>query len=140
MHERVGRLVADIANPQIGSDALAQVGIYHTDGIFTVERGEAVLFCEGHEFFANHGLVGDEGFVEIVGEMQVAAGFPETDGWRLLKFAFEGNLRAHVEKKSEVWRQREIVDAMKISVIESANGGADDECVVVAVGKDNHSG
>src|SRR5579859_5333594 len=98
MDEGVRGPVTDIPDAQVGCDSLTEIRIDRANRILAVQGGEPVMLGEVHEFLAKHRLIADERIVEIVGEMQVAARFPKTDGGRFLKFAFESDLRADIQK------------------------------------------
>ncbi len=57
---------------------------------FAIEFDEAVLLGHDFEFALDHGLVANEGPIEIVREGHVAPGFPITDGLGFFEFAGEG--------------------------------------------------
>src|SRR6185437_13454149 len=99
MDECVRGPVTDIPDAQVGCDSFTQVRVDRTNRILAVQSGEAVMLGKVHEFLAKHRLIENERIVEIVGQMKVAARFPEADRRRFLKLALESDLRTDIQEK-----------------------------------------
>ena len=84
------------ANAELFADALAQLFVDGGDAGFAVELDEGVALGHVFQFALDHGLIADEGPVEVVGERHVAASFPVADGLGFFEFAGEGRFGADV--------------------------------------------
>src|SRR5450755_2326950 len=100
------------------ADAMAKFTVHLGDAGFAVELDEAVALGHDFELALDHGLVTNEGPVQIVRERHVAARFPVTDGLRFPEFAAESGFRADVEPESEIRAQGHGVEAAHVISID----------------------
>src|SRR5882762_4078743 len=128
------------ADAKLLADALAQLFVDGGDAGFAVKLDEGVALGHVFEFALDHGLVADEGPVEIVRERHVAAGFPIADGLGFFEFAGEGGFRADVEPEGEMRAEGHGVEAGEVIAIDAANYAAGDEGEDEAVGEDDSAG
>src|SRR5258705_912558 len=128
------------ADAKLLADSLAQLFVDGGDAGFAVKLDEGVALGHVFEFALDHGLVADEGPVEIVRERHITAGFPIADGVGFLEFAGEGGFRADVEPEGEMRAEGHGVEAGEVIAIYAANDAAGDEGEDEAVGEDDSAG
>ena len=107
---------------------------------FAVEFDEGVALGHDFEFTHDHGLVANEGPIEVVRERHVATGFPIADGLGLLEFASEGGLRADVEPESEIRAKSHGVETGEVVAIDAANDAAGNQSKNETVGENDCAG
>src|SRR5216683_1894695 len=128
------------ANAELFADALAQLLVDGGNAGFTIELDEGVALGHVFEFAFDHGLIADEGPVEVVGEGHVAAGLPVADGLGFFEFAGKGGLGTDIEPESEMRAQGHGVKAGEVVSIDAANDAAGDKGEDEAVGEDDGAG
>src|SRR6266404_2153871 len=128
------------ADAELLADALAQLFVDGGDAGFAVKLDEGVALGHVFEFALDHGLVTDEGPVEIVGERHVAAGFPVADGLGFFEFAGEGGFRADIEPEREMRAEGHGVEAREVIAVNAANDASSDEGEDEAVGENDGAG
>jgi len=122
------------------ADALAQLFVDGGDAGFTVEFDKGVAFRHEFELTFNHGLITNEGPIEVVRKRHVASSFPVTDGLGFFEFAGEGGFRANVEPKSEIGAESHGVESGEVIAIDATNNAASNEGEDETVGEDDGAG
>src|ERR1700730_3685478 len=126
MCERGGRGVFRGAYTELLTDALAELLVHIRDAGFAIEFDEAVTLGHDFEFALDHGLVADEGPIQIVRQGHVATGFPIADGLGFFKFTAEGGFGADVEPESQMWPESHSIEASHVIAIDAADYAARD--------------
>src|SRR5260370_21655359 len=127
MGESGGRRVFGGANAELFADALAKLLVDGGNVGFAIELDETVFLGHDLEFALDHGLVANEGPIEVMRKGHVASGFPIADGLGFFEFASEGGFGANVEPKGEVRAKSHGVKASKVITIDTANDAASDQ-------------
>src|SRR5271165_5197455 len=84
------------------ADALAKLLVDAGNACFAIEFDEAVFLGHDLEFTFDHGLIANEGPIEVVRERHIAAGFPIADGLSFFELAAEGRFRSDIEPEREM--------------------------------------
>src|SRR5450755_3780933 len=140
MGERGAGSVLGGADAQLFANALAKLLVYGGDAGLAVEFDKAVALGHDFEFALDHGLVADEGPVEIVRERHIAAGFPITDGLGFFEFAAESGFGADVEPEREVRAESHGVETAHVIAVDAAYHAASDESKNKTVGEHDGAG
>src|SRR5215831_3056169 len=137
MRESGGWRVLGSADIELFGDALAELLVDHGDAGLAVEFDEGVALGHAFEFALDHGLVANEGPVEVVREGHVAAGFPIADGLGFLEFAGKSGFRADIEPEGKMRAEGHGIEASEIVAVDAANDAAGNEREDEAVGEDH---
>src|SRR5580658_3321336 len=127
MRESGGRSVLGGTDAEMLTNALAKGFVDARDAGFTVQFDEGIAFSHYLKFALDHGLVANEGPIQIVRKGHVSARFPVADGLGLFEFASEGGFRANVEPESEIGAEGHGVKAGEVVPIDATDDAARDE-------------
>ena len=140
MGESGRRSVLGRADAELFADALTKLLVDCGDVGFAIEFDETVFLGHDFEFALDHGLVTNEGPIEVVREGHIAAGFPIADGFGFFELARESSFRANVEPKGEMRAKSHGVETGEVIAIDAANDAASDEGKDEPIGEDDGPG
>jgi len=140
MRQSGGRSVLGRADAKLFADALTKKFVHGGNAGFAIELDEGAFLGHDLEFPFNHGLVADEGPVEIVRERHVAARFPVADGLGFLEFAGERSFGADIEPESNMRAERHGVETGEVIAIDAADDTSSDQRKDESIGEDNSTG
>src|SRR5208283_783847 len=104
---------------------------------FAVEFDETVFLGHDFEFALDHGLVANEGPIEVVRERHVASGFSVADGLGFFELASESGFGADVELEGKVRAKSHGVESGEVIAVDTANDAASDEGEDETIGEDD---